>query len=411
MAFYSGYTNQPPPGRAQYGRGAPATAVAAAMAPLPPISAHDQPQSQPQLTQAPPPQQQLQPQQQFVDPHARVAHLEKSTKELLHQALRIQTDLDESLRLGLDAYRGEKELRTLLRDHVRSSTYVVKTLSHELDMVEERCLSAVALLRQSSQVMERQLQLNAGRAGWTQQQQDCVNTMVRDAVHGLGGEHRLFQSRVLEEIRKLNERLDSLSTSVGQSKGSVDSAVAGLQSGHVSLQEQVQLLTQQLRQQGQEVSDGLASIRQQGRAAQETDRQLGQIENQITRLAHELKSSVVQERAVTTEQLVRLEAACTAAIMDAERRVADRQTQAVGAVSEQIVLVQEQINRLVIELRSEIKDSASKAAAQLDKKFQEAGKDRRVLEASVAEELLKVAQGVEDLEAKLAKVLRTVVVI
>ncbi len=101
---------------------------------------------------------------------------EMYSRALLDQALRTQTDIDESyqcvsvclvlltslcalpppstletspLLVGQDALRNEKQQRQMLKDHIRSITYVVKALSNELDVTEDRCMGALSALKQS----------------------------------------------------------------------------------------------------------------------------------------------------------------------------------------------------------------------------------------------------------------------
>jgi hypothetical protein len=51
--------------------------------------------------------------------------------------------------VGQDALRSEKQQRSLLKDHIRSISYVVKMLTRELDVTEDRCMAAVGAVRQS----------------------------------------------------------------------------------------------------------------------------------------------------------------------------------------------------------------------------------------------------------------------
>lgn len=145
------------------------------------------------------------------DLEGRVALAERSTRSLLKQALQAQSDIDESIQMSHDAYRGEK----LLKEHIRSITYVVKTLSRELDVVEERALTATDGLRQIVRKLEKDQETAAGRFGWTQAQQEHVNARVREAVQVMTGELRNFQSRVSQDVHGISERLDSLQAKVG----------------------------------------------------------------------------------------------------------------------------------------------------------------------------------------------------
>ena len=54
--------------------------------------------------------------------------------------------------VGQDALRGEMQQRAMYKDHIRSITHVVKTLSQELDATEARCMSAISSLRHAVSV-------------------------------------------------------------------------------------------------------------------------------------------------------------------------------------------------------------------------------------------------------------------
>eukprot|EP00043_Microstomoeca_roanoka_P010795 m.102212 g.102212 ORF g.102212 m.102212 type:complete len:148 (-) comp15004_c0_seq3:1233-1676(-) len=53
---------------------------------------------------------------------------EHSTKTLLHEALRIQQDIDQAFQMNQEIWRDEQQRRTMLANHVSSITNVVKSM-------------------------------------------------------------------------------------------------------------------------------------------------------------------------------------------------------------------------------------------------------------------------------------------
>ena len=68
------------------------------------------------------------------EPEDRLMHQEKTTQSLIDKAYRIKEDIIESMNLSHGSWQNEKEARTLLTDHIRNITVIVKRLSREIEV-------------------------------------------------------------------------------------------------------------------------------------------------------------------------------------------------------------------------------------------------------------------------------------
>jgi len=71
----------------------------------------------------------------------RLAHQEKTTRSLVDRALSVKEDIIESLSIAQISWQGEKRARTLLQEHIRTITTVVKRLSREIEALESEIRS------------------------------------------------------------------------------------------------------------------------------------------------------------------------------------------------------------------------------------------------------------------------------
>ena len=66
----------------------------------------------------------------------RLAIQEKTTRSLVDRALTVKEDIIESLSIAQMSWQGEKKARSLLQEHIRTITTVVKRLSREIENLE-----------------------------------------------------------------------------------------------------------------------------------------------------------------------------------------------------------------------------------------------------------------------------------
>ena len=66
----------------------------------------------------------------------RLTFQEKTTRSLVDRALTVKEDIIESLSIAQISWQGEKKARTLLQEHIRTITTVVKRLSKEIEALE-----------------------------------------------------------------------------------------------------------------------------------------------------------------------------------------------------------------------------------------------------------------------------------
>ena len=71
----------------------------------------------------------------------RLAHQEKTTRSLVDRALMVKEDIIESLSIAQISWQGEKKARSLLQEHIRTITTVVKRLSREIEALENEIKS------------------------------------------------------------------------------------------------------------------------------------------------------------------------------------------------------------------------------------------------------------------------------
>lgn len=71
----------------------------------------------------------------------RLAIQEKTTRSLVDRALTVKEDIIESLSIAQMSWQGEKKARSLLQEHIRTITTVVKRLSREIENLESEIRS------------------------------------------------------------------------------------------------------------------------------------------------------------------------------------------------------------------------------------------------------------------------------
>lgn len=76
----------------------------------------------------------------------RLMYQEKTTRSLIERALRAKEDIVESLDYAQMSWQGEKKARTLLQEHIRTITSVVKRLSREIEVLEDEIRSKESTL-------------------------------------------------------------------------------------------------------------------------------------------------------------------------------------------------------------------------------------------------------------------------
>ena len=80
----------------------------------------------------------------------------------------------------------------MLKEHIRSITYVVKLLSK--DIAE----------------LQREFDERSGKVGVTHQQQEIINTRIKEQVAGVMGEQQKMQAAMSNDIKNLSSRLDNV---------------------------------------------------------------------------------------------------------------------------------------------------------------------------------------------------------
>jgi hypothetical protein len=81
-----------------------------------------------------------------------------------------------------------------------------------------------------------------GQIGWTQQQQEHINSRIQEAVSVVFTQHHTFQNQVADDLRRFGERLDELSHRVasGAAVSGTHTALSSVTAG--SLGEQLAVL-------------------------------------------------------------------------------------------------------------------------------------------------------------------------
>eukprot|EP00043_Microstomoeca_roanoka_P010797 m.102221 g.102221 ORF g.102221 m.102221 type:complete len:429 (-) comp15004_c0_seq5:141-1427(-) len=151
---------------------------------------------------------------------------EHSTKTLLHEALRIQQDIDQAFQMNQEIWRDEQQRRTMLANHVSSITNVVKSMSRELDGLETRINEQLLALRHQFQAFQAKLDASFSQLGFTHVQQEHVNGRVREAFQAVTASQQSFQALIQDQLRRFGERLDTLSIQINHNlaaKASTDS--------------------------------------------------------------------------------------------------------------------------------------------------------------------------------------------
>lgn len=84
----------------------------------------------------------------------RLAHQEKTTRSLVDRALMVKEDIIESLSIAQISWQGEKKARSLLQEHIRTITTVVKRLSREIEALEDEIKSRHTQVQGQSTAMK-----------------------------------------------------------------------------------------------------------------------------------------------------------------------------------------------------------------------------------------------------------------
>ena len=93
----------------------------------------------------------------------RLAVQERTTRSLVDRALSVKEDIIESLSIAQMSWQGEKRARSLLQEHIRTITTVVKRLSKEIETLEGEIRSKQSLVEgQSTAVKNLELHHVAG---------------------------------------------------------------------------------------------------------------------------------------------------------------------------------------------------------------------------------------------------------
>lgn len=131
--------------------------------------------------------------------------------------------------VGQDALRNEKAQRDMLKQHIRSITYVVKGLTNELDVTEDRCMNAIANMKQNvcffllnstdNTLMPLKPQLLAAireqteareKHGITLQQQQLINDTIKESVGRIMADQKSFAPQVTIQLKALSDRIDDV---------------------------------------------------------------------------------------------------------------------------------------------------------------------------------------------------------
>eukprot|EP01147_Barroeca_monosierra_P005107 gene5107-148_t len=197
---------------------------------------------------------------------------EQSTRTVLREALRIQTDIDNSFQMNQTLWRDEKKQRELLVNHISSITHVVKSLSsREMDELETRIAEQIVHIRRHCDTVQNKLDSSFSQLGFTHAQQEHVNARVREGFQTLTASQQLFQNAIQDQMRRICERIDNLSVQVNHTlatKTSTDSLghihTAGLNEAQAVLSVRIDSLdgkVSQLLQDVKSLTENISELR------------------------------------------------------------------------------------------------------------------------------------------------------
>jgi len=123
----------------------------------------------------------------------------------------------------------------MLKEHIKSITYVVKMLSREVDVVEERLLSSLGSVQGTVRQLQKQQESTLDRVGHTQAQQEHVNTRVREALHSINSNLAILS----DESKKTAARTGDLGSQLSSWKAATDSALSSQQRANLDCSDQL----------------------------------------------------------------------------------------------------------------------------------------------------------------------------
>ena len=148
----------------------------------------------------------------------RLALQEKTTRSLVEKALTAKEDVIESLSFAQMSWQGEKKARTLLQEHIRTITTVVKRLSKEIESLQSEIRSRQSQFEgQSTAVKNLELHHVAGVTDLRGRAARCdsdIQRLVTDlrSHHEIMNDFKQKQELAIKDIRdQINEQDKSIS--------------------------------------------------------------------------------------------------------------------------------------------------------------------------------------------------------
>ncbi|XP_070541707.1 protein FAM81A-like [Ptychodera flava] len=163
----------------------------------------------------------------------RLLHQEKTTQSLLDRAFKIKEDIIDSMNLTHGTWQGEKQARDLLQEHIRTITLVVKRLSREIEILEDR-IQASGNVGGNTQSVVKNLELHhvgsvvdlRGRVARCDASIARLSADLRTVYESIAVLNRQLQDNntiVLNAVRKLDSKMGQLTDRIDRT--SVDNTL------------------------------------------------------------------------------------------------------------------------------------------------------------------------------------------
>ena len=151
----------------------------------------------------------------------RLVHQEKRTRSLVDRALSVKEDIIESLSIAQISWQGEKRARTLLQEHIRMITTVVKRLSREIEALESEIRSRQNQVEgQSTAVKNLELHHVAGVTDLRGRVARCDSAIQRVVSNMKSNNEVISDFRQKQELamKECRDQISSLEKSISNLK-------------------------------------------------------------------------------------------------------------------------------------------------------------------------------------------------